>query len=126
MARRISVLVVEDDGLIRDNIVTVLEDDGFSVQDFDESAKALAALNTGVHVDCMITDVDLGKGIDGLDLASAVHQMWPAIGIIVVSGKPRTMPIDVPDAKFFIKPYDPERIASMVRELFDEEAARDR
>jgi DNA-binding NtrC family response regulator len=117
MTDPIAVLVVEDDALIRGNIVDVLEEDGFTVHECDSSAEALAAMESNIGADCLVTDVDLGKGIDGLDLASIVHDHWPDVGIIVVSGKPRTMPVDVPDARFFIKPYDPEKIADMIREL---------
>lgn len=113
----ITVLVVEDDVIIRTNIVDALEDDAFEVHEAENAAFALETLYGKFSIQCLLTDVDLGNGMDGLCLASSVHDKWPDIGIIVVSGKSRVMPPDIPDAKFFIKPYDPQKIADMIREL---------
>jgi DNA-binding NtrC family response regulator len=118
----ITVLVVEDDLLIRTNIIDALEDDAFEVYEAENAASALETLHGNIGIQCLLTDVDLGNGMDGLSLASSVHGKWPDIGIIVVSGKSRVMPSDVPNAKFFIKPYDPEKIADMIRELVSADA----
>lgn len=113
----ITVLVVEDDALIRINIMDALEDRAFQVHEAESAALALEILSGNTCIQCLVTDVDLGIGMDGLRLASSVHDRWPDIGIIVVSGKNRVMPPDVPHAKFFIKPYSPEKIADAIREL---------
>jgi DNA-binding NtrC family response regulator len=117
MTDQITVLVVEDDALLRMDITTVLQDEGFSVVEVESAPRALASLYGNIGAHCLVTDVDLGEGMDGLELASSVHEEWPDMGIIVVSGKTRTMPVDVPDARFVIKPYDPARIAGMIREM---------
>lgn len=113
----ITVLVVEDDALVRINIIDALEDHAFQVYEADNAASALETLSGNICIHCLMTDVNLGNGMDGLCLALSVHEKWPDIGIIVVSGQNRVMPPDVPDARFFIKPYNPEKIAETIREL---------
>ena len=117
MAGPIVVLVVEDDAFTRMSIVDALQHDGFTVHEARNSEHALAALEQDIGADCLLTDVDLGSGIDGLSLASKVHDSFPDMEIVIVSGTRRTVPADVPDARFFIKPYDAGAIAATVREL---------
>lgn len=115
MTAPIVVLVVEDDIMTRMNIVEALQDDGFKIHHAPTSEEALKALDQHMGVDCLLTDVDLGGGMDGLGLASEVHHRYPTVEIVVVSGQSRSMPSDVPGARFFIKPYDPGTIAKSVR-----------
>lgn len=117
MTAPIVVLVVEDDIMTRMNIVEALQDDGFKIHHAPTSEQALEALGRHTGVDCMLTDVDLGDGMDGLRLASEVHHRYPTVEIVVVSGQSRSMPSDVPCARFFIKPYDPGTIAKTVRDM---------
>jgi hypothetical protein len=53
--------------------------------------------------------------MDGLKLAHAVRGRWPPIKILVVSGKVRLRPFELPPSSRFVgKPY---RAAAMVEEL---------
>ena len=126
MTGPIVVLVVEDDAITRMNIVDSLHDDGFKIYEAPTSEEALEALDAELGVDCLLTDVDLGAGLNGLHLASLVHQKFPLVEIVVVSGQLRVMPADVPDARFFIKPYDPATIAAAVRAMVLEGHNRNR
>jgi CheY-like chemotaxis protein len=119
MAEPISVLIVEDEPLIRMNIVAVFEAEGFQVHEAPGAAAALALLYSHVAVDAMFTDVDLDGGMDGLTLAAAVRDEWPDIKIVVASGVRRVSPREVPDGKFFVKPYNPDTIVATIRELVE-------
>ncbi|UXN75944.1 hypothetical protein N8D56_27590 (plasmid) [Devosia sp. A8/3-2] len=48
------------------------------------------------------------------------------VEIVVVSGQLRLMPADLPDARFFIKPYDPATIVDAVRAMVLEGRNRNR
>lgn len=113
----IVVLVVEDDAITRMNIVDALQDDGFKIHEAPNAEEALTALDLQLGVDCLLTDVDLGAGWNGLRLASEVRTRYPSVEIVVVSGQLRSMPAGVADARFFIKPYDPAAIAKTLRQL---------
>ena len=119
MTDPIAVLIVEDEPLIRMNIVGVFESEGFKVHEAQGASAALALLYSHVPVDVMFTDVDLEGGMDGLTLAAAVRDEWPDIKIVVASGVRRVTPREVPDGKFFVKPYNAATIVATVRELVE-------
>jgi CheY-like chemotaxis protein len=60
------------------------------------SGEALEALEANSGVQLPFTDVDMPGTIDGLALARQVHDRWPHIGIIVVSGKSMPQPHELP------------------------------
>lgn len=120
----ISVLVVEDEPVIRMNVTEMLEEEGFEVHQADSSASALATLYSHQTVHCLFTDVDLGTRMTGLDLAAAVRDEWPDIKIIVASGKQHLLPSEVPDGRFFAKPYNFEQLASAIRDMVVLEAVQ--
>jgi CheY-like chemotaxis protein len=63
----------------------------------------------------MFTDIQMPGTMDGLGLAHTVHERWPPIKIIVVSGALKLTDIELPaDSRFFGKPIEPkEMIAEM-------------
>ena len=114
----ISVLVVEDEALVRMSIVDFLEDQGFEVFEAKDAAEALLLLAGKPTISVMFTDVDMPGGMDGLRLAAAVRDRWPPVKIIVTSGHRSVDQGDLPDeAIFFSKPYNPDAVAAVVRQM---------
>lgn len=114
----ISVLVVEDELLVRMGIVDFLEDEGFNVFEAGNSAEAIHILEGEPAIRVVFTDIDMPGGMDGLKLAAAVRDRWPPIKIIVTSGHRLAKPEDMPhESIFFSKPYRPEAVAATVREM---------
>lgn len=117
-SERISVLVVEDEALVRMGIVDFLEDQGFRVFEAADADEAISLLTKVAEISVLFTDVDMPGGMDGLRLAAAVRDRWPPIKIIVTSGHLRGDPANLPhDAVFFSKPYNPDVIAKTVRRM---------
>jgi CheY-like chemotaxis protein len=117
-SEKISVLVVEDEALVRMGIVDFLEDQGFRVFEASNADDAIRLLTKSAAISVLFTDVDMPGGMDGLRLAAAVRDRWPPIRIIVTSGHLRGDPTNLPDdAVFFAKPYDPDVIAKTVRQM---------
>jgi CheY-like chemotaxis protein len=55
----------------------------------------------------LFTDIQMPGSMDGLKLAHAVHERWPPIKIILVSGQLGLANIDSPaDSRFFGKPLE--------------------
>jgi CheY-like chemotaxis protein len=67
------VLVVEDDPLIRSDIVSELDWQGWQVIDTGRAEAALEVINTG-QIDVLVTDIDLGGSLSGWDLGEAVRR----------------------------------------------------
>lgn len=115
---RTTVLVVEDEALIRLDIVYALEDAGFAVLEAANVAEAVAVLTDHSEIRAVFTDVDMPGSMDGLKLAAVVYAQWPQTKIIVTSGHRNVTPSDIPAASRFVKkPYSPSVIVESLSEM---------
>jgi CheY-like chemotaxis protein len=121
MIDRISVLVVEDEALVRLDIVTQLEDEGFEVLEAATADAAIDILDARPDIHLLFTDVDMPGSMDGLKLAAAVRDRWPPVRIIVTSGHRLVDITDLPDGSvFFSKPYHHKAVVTSFRELMSD------
>src|SRR5215211_3920817 len=99
------VLVVEDELVLRMRAVDIVEDAGFTPLEAVNADDALAILESRSDIELLFTDIQMPGSMDGLKLAHAVHERWPAIKIILVSGQVKPSDGDRPaDSRFFGKP----------------------
>ncbi|TAX87326.1 response regulator [Rhizobium leguminosarum] len=114
----ITVIVVEDETLVRLDIVMSLENEGFVVLEASNSDEAIDILNTHPEIRLMFTDIDMPGSMDGLKLAAAVRDRWPPVKIIVASGHRQLSDELLPvKGRFFSKPYEHGRIIGAMREM---------
>jgi CheY-like chemotaxis protein len=108
-----TILVVEDDNIVRMLIVDVLEELEFKVLEADGSEQALAMLkDSSQHIDLMMTDVGL-PGMDGRELATEARKLRPALPILFASGYAES--IDVPAGMHVIgKPFSIDQLRDKV------------
>jgi two-component sensor histidine kinase/CheY-like chemotaxis protein len=112
-----AVLVVEDEMLLRMRAVDMVEDAGFSAVEAINADDALAILESRSDIELLFTDIQMPGSMDGLKLAYAVHERWPLIKIILVSGQLKLTDDDKPaDSRFFGKPLD---VKQMIAEMQD-------
>jgi two-component sensor histidine kinase len=112
-----NVLVVEDEMVLRMRAVDIVEDAGFTAVEAISADEALAILEARSDISLLFSDIQMPGTIDGLKLAHAVHDRWPGIKIILVSGQVKLTDADKPtDSRFFGKPLDVKR---MINELQD-------
>ena len=101
-----TILVVEDEVLIRMSTVATLEDAGFWVLEAQNAAEALEVLSRHSEVSIMMTDVRMPGLLDGLALVAQVRIDHPTLRSIVVSGHTTAMAASVAGAMGFLpKPY---------------------
>ena len=81
------VLVVEDEMMLRMRAVDIVEDAGFTPLEAVNADDALAILESRSDIDLLFTDIQMPGTMDGLKLAHAVHERWPTIKIMLVSGQ---------------------------------------
>jgi len=114
----IKVLVVEDESLVRMDIVDALEERGFIVVEAENATKAIEVLLQHPDVQVMFTDIDMPGGVDGVKLAAMVRDRWPPIKIVYTSGYRKHADLELPvESRFFPKPYNPDRVADTLRAL---------
>ncbi len=101
-----SVLVVEDDDLIRWCAVDFIEDAGFVVHSANSADAAVAILETRSDIGAVFTDVNMPGSMDGLQLARLVRGRWPWMRVIVTSGRGQVPKSEFPHGSHFVgKPY---------------------
>jgi CheY-like chemotaxis protein len=114
-----TVLVVEDEVLIRLMIANEIRAAGFNVIEATNAHEALAVLNTPTQVDILMTDIRMPGPMDGLKLATRVRSIWPQVKIIVASAyAPDALAPGIKDT-FIGKPYDPGRVIQRIRTLLE-------
>jgi two-component sensor histidine kinase len=112
-----NVLVVEDEMVLRMKAVDIVEDAGFNAIEAVNADEALEILESRSDISMLFSDIQMPGSMDGLMLAHAVHDRWPSIKIILVSGQVRVTDADKPaDSRFFGKPIE---VKQMIAELQD-------
>jgi CheY-like chemotaxis protein len=112
------VLVVEDEMLLRMRAVDMVEDAGFTPLEAVDADEAISILESRSDIALLFTDIQMPGRMDGLGLAHAVHDRWPPIKIILVSGQLKLAHIDIPaDSHFFGKPLESTEMIAEMRNL---------
>jgi two-component sensor histidine kinase/DNA-binding NarL/FixJ family response regulator len=110
-----NVLVVEDEMILRMRAVDIVEDAGFCPVEAVNADEAISILESRSDISLLFTDIQMPGSIDGLKLAHAVHERWPSIKIILVSGHVTPSDAERPaNSRFFGKPLGVEH---MITEL---------
>jgi two-component sensor histidine kinase/CheY-like chemotaxis protein len=110
-----NVLIVEDEMVLRMRAVDIVEDAGFRSIEAVNADQAISILESRSDISLLFTDIQMPGSMDGLKLAHAVHDRWPAIKIILVSGQVNPSEAERPaDSRFFGKPLSVEQ---MITEL---------
>jgi signal transduction histidine kinase/DNA-binding response OmpR family regulator len=102
--RAVTVLLVEDDELIRWGTAELLTECGHTVLQARDAVAAMKLLAEQA-VDVMLTDINL-PGANGVELARQALQRWPMLGVVFATGDPAAIDQNVlRDAVVLTKPY---------------------
>ncbi|MEX3776318.1 response regulator [Pseudomonas sp. MYb118] len=118
-AEQSTILVVEDDDIVRMLIVDVLEELEFKVLEADGGEQALAHLNDSNQViHLMMTDFGLPV-MDGRELASRARQARPTLPVLFASGYAES--IEVPADMYVIgKPFSIDQLRDKVKGILNQ------
>ena len=111
-----TILVVEDDNIVRMLIVDVLEELEYNVLEAADGAQALAFLqNDGENIDLLMTDKGL-PDMDGIKLANKARELRPTLPILFASGYAEN--IDAPAGMQIIgKPFSIDQLRDKVKSI---------
>jgi CheY-like chemotaxis protein len=117
-------LVVEDDAIVRMDVVEILQNAGFRSLDAADPSEALELLEArGDSIVLLFTDVEMPGEMNGLGLAREVALRWPETSIVVASGRHVPGPGELPDGAAFIrKPFTAELVYNRLQELLPDGA----
>jgi two-component system NtrC family sensor kinase len=106
VSRSMTILVVDDHREVRQVTSAMLEDLGHQILVARNSAEALALLGTGAAVDVLIADVDLGSGLDGVELGKQAVAIAPGLKVLLTTGNPgQALLLTQNDFAVLAKPY---------------------
>lgn len=108
-----TVLVVEDEVLIRMLIVDELKSLGLTVLEAASADEALLILLSDVPVQVLFTDVRMPGCMDGVELVRRARAMRPHLIVIVTSGHSPNISLKEADA-FFEKPFSVAEVSAMI------------
>lgn len=120
------LLIVEDETLIRDLLVTAFEDSGFEVLTTGTAAEAMALLaERSGELSAVITDVNLGGERTGWDVARMARETAPNLPVVYMTGdSAHQWPSQgVPDSVLLVKPFVPVQLITAVATLLNTAAA---
>jgi two-component sensor histidine kinase len=118
-----NVLIVEDEMLLRMRAVNIVEDAGFCPIEAINADEAISILESRSDISLLFTDIQMPGSMDGLKLARVVHQRWPAIKIILVSGQVTPSDDEKPlDSRFFGKPLSMQRMVTEMQSIISSES----
>jgi CheY-like chemotaxis protein len=113
-----TVLVVEDNEILRMCAANVVADAGFTPIEAASADEAVAILESRSDIALLFTDIQMPGSMDGLGLARTVQERWPAIKIILVSGRAELSERDRPaNSRFFQKPFTTKQIIQGLQDM---------
>ncbi len=108
---QITVLLVEDDAVIRATTAELLQASGYVVVDAASAEDAMTALQT-VPIDALVTDVNL-PGASGPEFAVKARALRPDVGIVFATGDTASVPSGT-GAVLLAKPYGTDALQAAI------------
>ncbi|QCG93503.1 response regulator [Azospirillum sp. TSA2s] len=113
-----TILLVEDDAIVRMGTMALLENLGHQVIEADSGEEALAVLSDGAEIDALVTDFAM-PGMNGAAVVRGARQLRPGIPALIVTGY-----ADTPDfgeaVRLLRKPFTPHQIADCLAAMLPE------
>jgi signal transduction histidine kinase len=123
-----TILLVEDDPLVRKHTESQLLALGYRVVAAENAAEAIDRVNRGTTPDLLFTDIVMPGLMNGRELAEQLRERWPGLKVLYTSGFSHGM-LDTPlggqvaPKHLLGKPFRRRDLATKVREILDEAAA---
>jgi CheY-like chemotaxis protein len=119
VVRKLRVLVADDEPAVREFTSSVLQHQGFVVLSVCDGTEALTLSgNRAEHIDLLVTDVRMGDGLNGIELAEEMLRGRADLAVLVTSGLPDSATMAaVRGYAFLRKPFLPAQLAKGVQEV---------
>lgn len=122
MEPRLLLLLAEDEYLIGMNLQDALQDAGYAVRYVMSGDEAIAVIEDAeVKLSGIITDIRLGKGPQGWDVARRAREINPHIAMVYITGDSTHNhgSSGVPCSVVLQKPFAPAHLISAISSLIN-------
>ena len=109
-----TVLIAEDEVLIRGVVAEHLRGAGLRVIEASNAAEAIDLLQSGTPVDLVFTDIAMPGIMNGVMLTRWIYLHRPDVRVVLASGSAESARA-LPNERLFLKPYDLEEVEAHVR-----------
>jgi CheY-like chemotaxis protein len=116
MVRPITILLVDDEALVRAATVDMLTDLGHQVIEAGSGAQALELLRTGALPDLVITDY-LMPAMNGAELAREIRATAPRLPVLLATGYAKLAGHAMADLPLLPKPFRQAELAATIERL---------
>jgi PAS domain S-box-containing protein len=122
-----TILVVEDNELVRESTAEILEQQGYGVLLATDGAAALQMLGSPERdIQMLFTDVGLPGGLNGRQLADEAKRLRPGLKVLFTTGYARNAIIHQgrldPGVEFIAKPFTYSALSAKIRQVMDKES----
>lgn len=117
-AERPSILIAEDEVLVRGVVADYLRDAGFRLIEATNAAEAVEVLQSDEPVDLVFTDIAMPGIMNGVMLARWIYLHRPDVRVVLASGSPESARA-LPNERLFLKPYDLGEVAAYIRDALE-------
>ena len=114
-----TVLLVEDEALVREMIAEELREAGLNVIEAGDGDLALKLIAAHDDIDLLLTDIKLPGSTDGWEVARQARRRFASIPVVYASGHATSRSAEVPNAVFFNKPYRPSAVVQLINGLLE-------
>ena len=127
MDRRASILIVDDENVVRDSLGKWFEEEGYNVDTATSARDALLKLPRQ-RWDLALVDIKM-PGMDGLELHRKIREVDPEVIVIIMTGyaSVETAVQALKDGAYdyIMKPFDPDDLARVVRKALEHRRVKD-
>lgn len=121
LEQRQTILIVEDEPVVRALVMESLSDLGYNALEASDSATGLKILQSNVRIDLLISDVGLPGGLNGRQMADAALQGRPGLKVLFITGYAENAATAnshlLPGMQVMTKPFDLQELASRITSM---------
>ncbi len=115
-----TVLLVDDDELVRETVAGILADRGYNVLKAEHGREALSVLSRTAGIEAVILDIMMPE-MEGIEALREIRKGWPGIPVIMISGGDRSGWTDALDMasklgadRTLPKPFTPSQLIAEI------------
>jgi CheY-like chemotaxis protein len=116
-----TVLVIDDEPLVRMLILDVLEELGYAALEANDGPSGMEVIRSGANIDLLITDVGLPNGMNGRQVADAAREIRPGLKVLFVTGYAENAVLNhghlEAGMEVITKPFDLAALAQRIRDI---------